>query len=113
PTGLNISSSQPSSRWVSCLMRTGNVAWPDCFGAFGLLGAESSFSTDHFAEPRPVSVAVHPGGAAPVLKLSKVTVSADADAAIAVKASDARNKVFILRFQRVPTASVRQRRGVT
>ena len=76
-------------------MQTGNVASPFCFNTFGLLGAESSFSTDHFAEPLPVCVAVHPRGVAPVLKLSKVTVSADDDAAIAVKASDARNKVFI------------------
>jgi len=60
-----------------------------------LLGAESSFSTDHFAEPLPVCAAVHPGGAAPGLKLSKFTVSAHDDAAIAALASDAKSGVFI------------------
>jgi hypothetical protein len=81
---------------VSFLKQTGNVATPDCFNTFGLLGAESSFSTDHFAEPLPVCVAVQPGGAAPVLKLSKFTVSADDDAATTVLASDAMSSVFIL-----------------
>src|SRR6267143_6312125 len=94
-TGLNFTSTKPSLILVSFLKQTGKVASPDCFNSFGWLGAESSFSTLHFAEPLPVCVAVHPGGTAPVLKLSKVTVSADDDAAIAVKASDARNKVFI------------------
>src|SRR2546430_14170925 len=94
-TGLNFTSTKPSLRLVSFLMQTGNVASPFCFNTFGLLGAESSFSTDHFAEPLPVCVAVHPRGVAPVLKLSKVTVSADDDAAIAVKASDVRDKGFI------------------
>src|SRR5215468_9079564 len=32
----------------------------------------------HFASPLPVLVAVQPGGAAPVLKLSKLTMSASA-----------------------------------
>src|SRR2546430_15295674 len=76
-------------------MQTGNVASPFCFNTFGLLGAESSFSTDHFAEPLPVCVAVHPGGAAPVLRLSKFTVSADASAVIAMLASAAKSSVFI------------------
>src|SRR5438105_11912579 len=45
---------------------------------FGLLGALSSCSTAHFAVPLPVCVAVHPGGGAPVWRLSKFTVSATA-----------------------------------
>src|SRR5437667_10346952 len=93
--GLNFTSTKPSLRLVSFLMQTGNVAWPDRFSTFGLLGAESSFSTDHFAEPLPVCVAVHPGGAAPALKLSKLTVSADDNTPTAVLASDARSSVFI------------------
>ena len=76
-------------------MQMGNVATPDCFNTFGLLGAESSFSTDHFAEPLPVCVAVHPGGAAPALKLSKFTVSADENAAAAMLASDAKSNAFV------------------
>src|SRR6266852_4106839 len=88
-TGLNFTSTKPSLRLLSFLMQTGKVASPDCFNTFGLLGAESSFSMDHFAEPLPVCVAIHPGGAAPVLKLSKVTVSADDNTVTAVTASDA------------------------
>src|SRR6266576_5582604 len=63
---------------VSFLKQTGNVAWPDCFKTFGLLGAESSFSTAHFAVPLPVCVAVQPGGGAPVFASSKLIVSASA-----------------------------------
>src|SRR5437762_11671630 len=63
---------------VSFLKQTGDVAWPDCFKTFGLLGAESSFSTAHFAVPLPVCVAVQPGGGAPVSMSSKLTVSATA-----------------------------------
>ncbi len=37
-----------------------------------------SVSIDHFASPLPVLVAVQPGGGAPVFRLSKVTVSANA-----------------------------------
>src|SRR5438105_4261460 len=59
-------------------MQTGNVAVPDCLSTFGLLGAESSFSTLHFAEPLPVWVAVQPGGGAPGLRSSKLMVSARA-----------------------------------
>src|SRR5438034_10934300 len=94
-TGLNFTSMKPSLMLVSFLMQTGKVAAPDCFNTFGLLGAESSFSTNHFAEPLPVCVAVHPGGAAPALKLSKFTVSADDNAAIAALASDAKRSGFI------------------
>ena len=66
--------------FVSFLMQTGNVAWPDCFNAFGLLGAEASLSTDHFAAPVPVCVAVQPEGTAPTRMSSKLTVSAAAKA---------------------------------
>src|SRR5947207_12735845 len=83
-TGLNFTSTNPSLRFVSFLKQTGKVASPDCFNTFGWLGAESSFSTLHFAEPLPVCVAVHPGGAAPVLRLSKFTVSANAYPVIAM-----------------------------
>src|SRR5436190_19455136 len=89
-TGLNFTSTKPSLRLVSFLKQTGKVAWPDCFSTFGLLGAESSFSTDHFAEPLPVCIAVHPGGALPACRLSKFTLSADDTAATAVVISDAR-----------------------
>src|SRR5713101_7313986 len=77
-TGLNFTSTKPSLRLVSFLMQTGNVSTPDCFNTFGLLGAESSFSTDHFAEPLPVWVAVQRGGGPPVLTSSKLIVSASA-----------------------------------
>src|SRR5438876_11775087 len=59
-------------------MQTGNVAWPDCFRTFGLLGADSSFSIAHFAVPLPVCVAVQPDGGAPALASSKLIVSATA-----------------------------------
>src|SRR5712691_8904059 len=61
-------------------MQTGNVASPDCFNTFGLLGADSSFSIAHFAVPLPVCVAVQPGSGPPVFKSSKLTVSAVASA---------------------------------
>src|SRR6266480_2983912 len=77
-TGLNFTSTKPSLRLVSFLMQTGKVATPDCLSTFGLLGAESSFSTDHFAEPLPVCVAVQLGGGAPVFASSKLIVSASA-----------------------------------
>src|SRR5215831_13311173 len=73
--GLNFTSTKPSLRLVSSLMQTGYVALPDCFRTFGGLGAVSSFSTVHFASPEPVLVAVQPGGGAPVLRSSKLTVS--------------------------------------
>src|SRR5262249_55342803 len=76
--GLNFTSTKPSLMLVSSLMQMGNVARPDCFRTFGLLGAVSSLSTVHFAAPLPVWVAVQPGGGAPVSKLSKLTVSASA-----------------------------------
>src|SRR5271157_873684 len=63
---------------VSSLMQTGKVATPDCLRTLGLLGAESSATTAHLGSPLPVLVAVQPGGGAPVLRLSKLTVSADA-----------------------------------
>src|SRR5713226_3804762 len=66
-------------------MQTGYVACPDCLSTLGWLGAEGSFSTVHFAAPVPVFVAVQPGGGAPVVRLSKFTVSASATlASIAV-----------------------------
>src|SRR2546430_8203758 len=79
-TGLNFTSTNPSLIFVSFLMQTGKVAWPDCFNTFGLLGAEASFSTDHFAVPLPVCVAVQPGGGGPDFISSKLTVSAMATA---------------------------------
>src|SRR5947207_14341729 len=59
-------------------MQTGNVASPLCLSTCGLLGAVSSFSAAHFAEPLPVCVAVQPAGAAPGLAASKLMVSASA-----------------------------------
>src|SRR5215471_4561820 len=50
------------------------VAVPDCFKTFGPLGAVGSRSMVHFGLPVPVLVAVQPGGAAPVGRLSKLTV---------------------------------------
>src|SRR5215831_6678514 len=85
--GLNLTSTKPSLRFVSSLRQIGKVAWPDCFRTFGLLGAVSSFSTVHFSWPVPVLVAVHPGGGAPVLRLSKFTVSASAKLVTIVIAS--------------------------
>src|SRR5437016_7640226 len=77
-------------------MHTGYVAWPDCFSTFGLLGAVLSASIVHFASPLPVLVAVQPGGGAPVLRLSKLTESAAANAAsIAATMSVASASVFI------------------
>src|SRR5438552_3883060 len=63
------------------------VARPDCFRTFGLLGAVSSLSTVHFGSPVPVFVAVHPGGGAPAVRLSKLTVSAKTTAMSTVTAS--------------------------
>src|ERR1700674_1030372 len=94
-TGLNLTSTKPSLRLVSFLKQTGKVASPDCFNTFGWLGDESSFSTDHFAEPLPVCVAVHPGGAAPVLRLSKFTASADANVASTMLVSETKTTFFI------------------
>src|SRR5438067_3854027 len=74
-TGLNFTSTKLSWIFVSFLMQTGKVAWPDCFNTFGLLGAEASFSTDHFAVPLPVCVAVQPGGGSAELMKSRRTVS--------------------------------------
>src|SRR2546423_10318626 len=99
-TGLNFTSTKPSLRLVLFLKQTGNVASPDCFNTFAWLGAESSFSTLHFAEPLPVWVAVHPGGASPILRLSKFTVSADATVVIAILANAAKSGVFIEGVQR-------------
>src|SRR5438477_12981066 len=79
-TGLNFTSTKLSWIFVSVLKQTGKVAWPDCFNTFGLLGAELSFSTDHFAAPLPVCVAVQLGGGAPAFMSSKFTVSAAANA---------------------------------
>src|SRR5436190_23009869 len=76
--GLNFTSTKPSFTLVSFLRQTGYVASPDCLRTFGLLGAVSSFSIVHFASPLPVFVAVQPGGAAPGLASSKLTVSAEA-----------------------------------
>src|SRR6266699_3766344 len=76
--GLNFTSTKPSLRLVSSLMQTGYVASPDCFRTLGLLGAESSATISHLASPLPVLVAVQPGGGAPVLRSSKLTVSASA-----------------------------------
>src|SRR5439155_9184163 len=76
--GLNFTSTKPSLRLVSFLRQTGYVASPDCFSTFGLLGAVSSFSMVHFASPLPVFVAVQPGGAAPGVASSKLTVAVNA-----------------------------------
>src|SRR5215472_10118949 len=76
-----MTSTKPSLRLVSSLRQTGKVAWPDCFRTLGALGAVSSFSMVHFSWPVPVLVAVQPGSGAPVLRLSKFTVSANAMAA--------------------------------
>src|SRR5215216_328631 len=83
---------------VSFLKQTGNVAWPDCFKTFGLLGAESSFSTAHFAAPLPVCVAVQPVGAASVFMSSKFTVSAAAIPVAIVIADIVTDNFFIASF---------------
>ena len=79
-------------------MQTGKVAWPDCFNTFGLLGAASSFSIAHFAEPLPVCVAVQPAGAAPAFISSKLTVSAMVSAVAMVIAIIVKLNVFIVPF---------------
>src|SRR5437773_9765636 len=61
---------------VPFLKQTGKVACPDCFNTFGLLGAELSLSTVHFAVPLPVCVAVQAGGGTPAFMPSQFTVSA-------------------------------------
>src|SRR6266550_5381825 len=93
-TGLNFTPTKPSLMLVSFLMQTGKVAWPDCFNTFGLLGAEASFSTDHFAVPLPVCVAVQPGGGGPDFISSKLTVSAMATAVAMVIAIIIKLNVF-------------------
>src|SRR5713226_8918186 len=59
-------------------MQIGNVPTPDCLSTFGLLGAELSCSTLHFALPLPVTALFQPGGGAPALASSKLIVSASA-----------------------------------
>src|SRR5882724_5252638 len=59
-------------------MQIGNVPTPDCLSTFGLLGAEVSCSTLHFALPLPVTALFQPGGGAPALASSKLIVSASA-----------------------------------
>src|SRR5437899_9235267 len=97
-TGLNFTSTKLSWIFVSFLMQTGKVAWPDCFNTFGLLGAEASFSTDHFAVPLPVCVAVQPGGGIPAFMSSKLTVSAMASPVAMVVAIIVKLNVFIVSF---------------
>src|SRR5437588_6412901 len=95
-TGLNFASTKPFLRLVSSLMQMGKVACPDCFNTFGLLGAEASFSTDHFAVPLPVCVAVQPAGAAPDFISSKLIVSAMATAVAMVITIIVKLDVFIV-----------------
>src|SRR6266436_9757272 len=97
-TGLNFTWTKPSLMVALFLMQTGNVAWPDCFNTFGLLGAEASFSTDHFAVPLPVCVAVQPAGAAPGFISSKLTVSAAARAVAMVVTIMVKSDVFIVSY---------------
>src|SRR2546430_17450929 len=97
-TGLNFTSTKPSLMLDSFLMQTGNVAWPDCFNTFGLLGAEASFSTDHLAEPLPVWVAVQPGGGTPAFMSSKFTVSAAARAVAMVATIIVKSDAFIVSY---------------
>src|SRR6266446_5246641 len=59
-------------------MQIGNVPTPDCLSTFGVLGAELSCSTLHFALPLPVTALFQPGGEAPAFASSKLTVSASA-----------------------------------
>src|SRR6266446_3198194 len=94
-TGLNFTPTKPSLMLVSFLMQTGKVAWPDCFNTFGWLGAEASFSTDHFAVPLPVCVAVQPGGGTPAFMSSKFTVSAAARAVAMVVTIMVKSDAFI------------------
>src|SRR2546425_6299121 len=96
-TGLNFTSTKPSLMLVSFLMQTGKVAWPDCFNTFGLLGEELSFSTDHFAVPLPVCVAVQPGGG-PDFISSKLTVSAVASPVVMAATIVVNLNVFIVSF---------------
>src|SRR5438552_4439658 len=93
--GLNFTSTKPSFRLVSSLIQTGYVAWPDCFKTFGWLGAVASFSTVHLASPVPVFVAVHPGGGAPTVRLSKLIASARTTATAADIVSVSKMTVFI------------------
>src|SRR5438034_2294919 len=76
-------------------MQMGYVARPDCFRTFGLLGAVSSFSTVHFGSPVPVFVAVHPGGGSPILRLSKLTASANTTATTTATVSVTTAKAFM------------------
>ena len=95
-TGLNFASTKPFLRLVSSLMQMGKVAYPDCFNTFGLLGAEASFSTDHFAVPPPVCVAVQPGGGTPAFMSSKFTVSAAARVVAMIVTIMVKSDVFIV-----------------
>src|SRR5437763_4134128 len=95
-TGLNFTSTNPSLIFVSFLKQIWNVAWPDCFKTFGLLGAEASFSTVHFALPLLVCVAVQPAGAALVFMLSKLAVSVPANAVAVVITPRAKSDFFIV-----------------
>src|SRR5439155_1900845 len=77
-SGLNFTSTKPSWTLVFSLMQTGYVTSPDCFRTLGLLGAVASAATAHLASPLPFGVADQPGGGAPVLRSSKLIVSASA-----------------------------------
>src|SRR5439155_26795595 len=93
---FNFHSTKPSLMLVSFLMQTGKVTWPDCFNTFGLLGAEASFSTDHFAVPLPVCVAVQPGGGTPAFMSSKFTVSSAASAVAMIVTIMVKSDAFIV-----------------
>src|SRR2546423_3157713 len=70
---------KPSTSFASVLTIQAKVASPDCLSAFGRLGAESSFTTNQFAVPFPVTPLSHSGGNMLGAKSSKFTfVSASA-----------------------------------
>ena len=77
--GLNFTSTNPSLSDASVLTQRGKLGFgvqADCLRTKGRLGAESSFSTDHFGSPVPVILATQPGGIVPTVALSKLAVAA-------------------------------------
>src|SRR5438876_702685 len=76
--GLNLTSTKPFLMSVSSLMQMGKVPSAACLRTFGLLGAESSFSTVHLASPLPVTALVQPMGGFPASASSKLIVAASA-----------------------------------
>src|ERR1700722_2417989 len=97
-TDLKNTCTWPSLSDESFLTHQGKLCegtWPACLSTFGLLGAESSVSTDHLKSPGPVMPATQPAGNSPVLAPSKFTVSALAQRAISAQANTGASLKFM------------------